>query len=100
MKVVWTQTAISHLTDIYEYIAGDSERYALRMVDRITSRTKQISSAPEFGQIVPEYKDTKIRQIIERPYRIIYRVEADRAEVLAVVHGARDNPFVPETKRP
>ncbi len=93
MKVVWTATAISHLTDIYEYIAGDSERYALRMVDRITARTKQISTAPELGQLVPEFKDTNIRQVIEGSYRIIYRVESQRSEILAVVHGARDKPF-------
>ena len=93
MKVEWSATAISHLTDIFEYIAGDSERYALRMVDRITSRSKQISSAPELGEVVAEFKDDNIRQIIEGPYRVIYRIEAKSVLVLAVVHGARDKPF-------
>ncbi len=36
MNVLWTHTAVRHLTDIYEYIARDSARYARRMVDRIS----------------------------------------------------------------
>ncbi len=89
MKVIWAEYAIGHLTDIYGYIARDSEQYARRMVDRITSRSKQIGSFPESGEVVPEYADSSIREVIEEPYRVIYRVESDRIVVLAVIHGAR-----------
>ena len=34
-----------------------------------------------------EHLDT-IRELIEFPYRIIYRIKPDRIDVLAVVHGA------------
>ena len=30
-----------------------------------------------------------IRELIEKPYRIIYRIKADQIDVLAVIHGAR-----------
>jgi toxin ParE1/3/4 len=89
MKVVWSQSATEHLVDIYTYIARDSERYALRMVDRITARSKQIGYAPESGQIVPEYEHPQVREVIEGSYRVIYRTESDRVVVLAVIHGAR-----------
>jgi plasmid stabilization system protein ParE len=89
VKVVWTDTAIAHLADIYEYIARDSARYALRMVDRITGRTKQLSNSPQSGEAVPEYGRSEIRELIEGPYRIIYRIQSDVIEVLAVTHGAR-----------
>ncbi len=36
MTVHWTNNAIVHLVDIYEYVARDSSIYAKRMVDRIT----------------------------------------------------------------
>lgn len=72
MKVEWTQNAIGHLTHIYDYIAQDSRRYAKRMVDRITSRTKQIGRFPHSGQIVAEYDDPQIREVVEGPYRRIY----------------------------
>ena len=95
MRVDWTDTALGHLTDIYEYISRDSPEYALRMVDRITSRSKQIGLFPESAQIVPEYERPNIREVIEGPYRLIYRKETDRVVVLAVIHGARLLPPTP-----
>lgn len=89
MKVLWTHTAIGHLTSIYEYIRQDSPRYATRMVDRITARTRQIGLFPQSGQAVPEYQTSDIREVIEGPYRLIYQVAADEIRILAVIHGAR-----------
>jgi toxin ParE1/3/4 len=89
MRVVWTETAIGHLTDIYEYIARDSTRYAKRMVDRITARSRQIAGFPESAPVVAEYADPTVRELIEGPYRLIYRVERNAVVVLAVIHGAR-----------
>lgn len=34
--------------------------------------------------------DGRHREILEAPYRIIYRVEADQIYVIRVMHGARD----------
>ena len=98
MKVLWTRTAVGHLTEIYEYIAGDSIRYAKRMVDRITARSKQIASHPESGPMVAEYGDPTIREVLEGPYRVIYCVESDAVVVLAVVHGARLLPPEPPSE--
>jgi toxin ParE1/3/4 len=49
MTVRWTNSAIAHLMAIHEHIAHDSPRYASRMVDRITARTRQIGSFPLSG---------------------------------------------------
>ena len=74
MKVYWTQIAIKHLTNIYEYIALNSPTYARIMVDRITQRSEQISTQPYSGRKVPEYEAGDIRELIEKLYRIIYRL--------------------------
>jgi toxin ParE1/3/4 len=89
MKVYWSLNAIKHLTNIYEYIALNSPTYAIRMVDRITRRSEQIASQPLSGRKVPEYEIEEIRELIEKPYRIIYRVKQDQIEVLAVIHAAQ-----------
>jgi hypothetical protein len=39
MKVHWTQNAIDHLVNIYEYISLNSALYAKGMVDKITRRS-------------------------------------------------------------
>ena len=85
MRVHWTQNAIEHLVNIYEYIALNSPTYASRMVDRITHRSEQIADQPLSGRKVPEYQTEDIRELIEKPYRI----KANQIDVLAVVHGAR-----------
>jgi len=41
------------------------------------------------GRNVPEYLAEDVRELIEKPYRIIYRIKPDQIDVLAVVHGAR-----------
>ena len=89
MKVRWTRNAIGHLASIYDYIRQDSPRYATRMVDRITARSRQIARFPQSGQMVPEYRDPGIREVIEGSYRVIYEASADEVRVLAVIHGAR-----------
>jgi addiction module RelE/StbE family toxin len=90
MKVHWTDTAEKHLDAIYHYISQNSPQYAKRMIDRLTSRSQQISTHPLSGRIVPEYETDQIREVIEGPYRIIYYIKPDQIDVLAVIHGAMD----------
>ena len=89
MRVHWTQNAVEHLVNIYEHIALNSPTYANWMVDKITRRSEQITDQPLSGRKVPEYQTDDIRELIEKPYRIIYRIKADQIDVLAVIHGAR-----------
>ena len=89
MRVHWTHTAIEHLLAIYEHIAQDAPLYARRMIDRLTKRSEQIAAFPRSGRRVPECEAPDIREVIERPYRIIYRIKTDQIDILAVVHGAQ-----------
>src|SRR2546430_16208928 len=47
---------------------------------------------PESGRSVPEYHQPDVREVLESPYRIIYRVHEHRVEILAVVHARRAGP--------
>lgn len=93
MDVQWTNTAASHLDSIYSYIARDSERYALRTVDRITQRSIQIAEFPLSGRMVSEISIEQIREVIEGPYRIVYYIKSHRIDILAVIHGAENFPW-------
>jgi len=95
MTVRWTHEALGHVTSIHDYIAQNSPRYARAVVDRITRRTQILSHFPNIGWVVPEYQDESIREVVESPYRIIYKVLPDRVDILAVVHGARRLPRTP-----
>ena len=90
MKVRWTETARDHLAAIHAYIAQDSPEYANRTVDRLTRRSQQIGGFPQSGRRVPEYDSDALREVLEGPYRIIYLVEDDGIDVVAILHAAQD----------
>lgn len=58
------------------------------------ARADLLELHPEMGRIVPEYRDPKIRELIFRPYRIVYRLNDSRkvAEIARVWHAARGAP--------
>ena len=95
MRVHWTQTAVGHLRAIRDYIARNAPGYAVAVVDRIVRRTDQLAGLPHNGAEVPEYGDETIRELLEHPYRILYRVTAEQIEILAVIHAARRLPRNP-----
>jgi toxin ParE1/3/4 len=92
VKVNWTDNARQHLRAIHAYIAKNSPEYALRIVDRLTSRSLQIAEFPLSGRVVPEFDVPQIREILEDPYRIIYYIKPDQIDVLAVIHAAQRIP--------
>ena len=61
------------------------------MVQRILARAPPLAAFPDSGRMVPEVGRPEIREVIEGPYRVIYRHIADRVDVLAVVHGRQDS---------
>ncbi|HYR74881.1 MAG TPA: type II toxin-antitoxin system RelE/ParE family toxin [Pyrinomonadaceae bacterium] len=88
MKVVWTDTA-HNLRTIHDYIAQNSPAYAKRMVDRLTARSKQIGDFPLSRRVVPEFEVSQIREVFQRPYRIIYHIRPDHVAVIGVLHMSR-----------
>jgi plasmid stabilization system protein ParE len=90
VKVLWTDSAVAQLQAIHDYLAQTSPDYALRIVDRLTRRSIQIAVFPNSGRMVPEFERNEIREVIEGRYRIIYLVEPEQVQVLAVIHGVRD----------
>ena len=89
MRVVWTATAKRNLRTIHDYIAQNSPAYAQRVVDKLTSRSKQIGTFPLSGRTVPEFDVGQIREVLQSPYRIIYHIRPDHVDVIGVVHMSR-----------
>lgn len=93
-RLVWTRPAVEDVREIRAYIARDSPRYARFVAERVVAAAERLRRHPLSGRIVPELAQPTLREVIEPPYRIVYRVRADVIEVLTVVHGARRFPTV------
>ena len=52
----------------------------------ITAKSMQLNELPNSGRKVPEYQRNDVRKILERPYRIIYKIKSDQIDVLTVMH--------------
>ncbi len=88
-QIVWTNNALTDLSEIGEYIATDSRKYAEITVSKLYHKTKVLEEYPRIGRIVPEAEQENIREIIEGNYRIIYEIINDDIFILTVHHSAR-----------
>ena len=93
MTVVWSEEATRHLETIYAYLEINSPFYASSVVNRLVQRADSLGDFPEMGHVIPEEEPRQLRQLIQSPYRIIYRISETSVEILAVVHGARGSLF-------
>ena len=92
LELRWTEQATNQLGAIAEYISLASPAYAEQVVDRLVSRLQQAQEFPESGRSVPEAGVLDLRELVERPYRIIYRARPSAIEVIAILHGRQAVP--------
>lgn len=64
VKVVWTDSALSDLNDIGEFIAKYSVRYAQLTVSRLFDSVNILETHPKAGKEVPELNNNSIRELI------------------------------------
>jgi plasmid stabilization system protein ParE len=90
MSVTWSQEAGENLLDIEEFIARDSLERAVRFIDALIDHVEAIlTDNPRSGRTVPEIGNPDIRELIYRGYRIDYRLNGDRIDILTVFEGHR-----------
>jgi toxin ParE1/3/4 len=92
-SVTVTQTAEDDIDEIILYIAEDEAAMALKILDRLQKAINSLKYFPERGRRVPELLDKNIkeyRELIETPWRIIYKVENNDVRVITVIDGRRN----------
>lgn len=84
--VYWTPEALHRLRELESYVSQQSPGVALDLVARILLRTRQLGLSPQSGRQIPEYQDRHLRELLERPYRIIYRDLPEKVVIISVMH--------------
>jgi plasmid stabilization system protein ParE len=93
-RLIWSPRAVADLDAIREHIAADSEQYAGLVVARLVAAPGRLLQFPESGRMVPEFGRPNIRELVIRPYRLVYRLRGDVVEIVTVFHAARSIPDV------
>ena len=92
LPVVWTEGATGDIEAIAAWIAEDSPGDARRVLRRLRDRAKALDVLPRRGRVVPELRWCGIdiwREVVVRPYRIVYRVDERAFVVMGVLDGRR-----------
>jgi len=84
VNVVWSDRALRSLAEIHRHVSTESEEAANRTVDGILKRGDHLATFPRLGRVVHRYKRPNIRELVEAPYRIVYRVRREAVEIIDV----------------
>jgi toxin ParE1/3/4 len=91
--VVWTEVAVRDIERLTVRIHEAAPLRAERTIDRIISRAESLATLSHRGRTPPELRPVADRtwlEVIEAPWRILYRVVEDTVEIHAVFDGRRD----------
>lgn len=92
-QIFWTLTAQRDLKELIDYLAVDSVVQARKVYLAIKEKAANLRHMPRQGRIVPElrfYGILAYRELINPPWRIIYKIEGKKVWVLAVIDGRRN----------
>ena len=88
-----TKTAKTDLMEIIGFISKNNPINALHILKRIENRINTLSHFPARGGYVPELLKNNIkeyRQLIESPWRIIYKIDNKTVNVLLIIDSRRN----------
>lgn len=85
--VIWTDNAVSHITEFIDEAKEDTEETAKSYMRKIVNYVDILETMPALGKKI-EYViyNLEIRQIIYKKHRIIYYIENNDTVILAILH--------------
>jgi len=87
--LIWSQEALDDIDEIAEYISRDSRFYAQQVVEKFFQLADKLAEQPLIGRIVPEIGSETIREQFVYSYRVIYQIQPEQLEIIAILHGKR-----------
>jgi toxin ParE1/3/4 len=95
-QVIWTDEAIADLRQSVTFIAQDNPTAAIGVGEEIIRKSLLLAEHPRLGRMLREAKRDTLRELIIRPYRLIYEVDDQSCTVRVRVlwHGSRQEPAI------
>ncbi len=91
--VEWLETARRELHQIVDDLADVSPGAAFRTLESVERTAESLVTLPRRGRLIPELKalsNRYYRELQIPPFRLLYRVDADKVVVLGVFDGRRN----------
>ena len=71
---------------VREYLAVSSPEYAAQVVDGLFAGVNQLVDFPFSGPVYKRAGLPEIRELLVRPYRVVYQVTDRQIRVMAIFH--------------
>jgi len=87
------KTAKNDLREIIKFISKNNTMNGLNILKRIEEKISTLDHFPERGGYIPELLKNNIkdyRQLIESPWRIIYKINNNVVNVLLIIDSRRN----------
>ena len=90
MRVKLTDSAINDLRDLLNYYEEQLvPQVGQRFVAEILDRIEGLIDNPEIGRVVPEFSADNIRELIHKPFRVVYLREPSTTSIVRVWRSER-----------
>ena len=94
-RCVLTEAALADLRSLLNWyeVRGDPDT-GIRLTQALLGRIEQLEQFPLSGRQVPEFDQPSLRELIQPPYRIVYRLVGSAVQVLRIWRSERLLPEV------
>jgi toxin ParE1/3/4 len=88
-QLIWTESALSDLNDIAEYIALQNPVAAKALVHRVFTSVERLEHHPASGKYPAELAGKRYREVVSGPCRVFYRHTQAEVIILYVMRSER-----------
>jgi len=90
VKICLTDYAVSDLREMQVYYEEQLvPQVGNRLAREILARIETLSDNPDIGRIVPEFNTDNIRELIHKPFRVVYLRESSSISIIRVWRSER-----------
>jgi len=93
--ILWTDRALEDLVQLRDWVSHDRPAAARKLAATLRKSVERLARFPHSGRLVPGFEARGYREVVVRPYRVIFQVVGSEVHVLRVWHGRRDQPRSP-----
>ena len=72
--------------EIQAYLKEHSPTAATSITRQLARRALELGALPAMGKRLEHYRPMDVRELLERPYRLLYRVTPTQVEILTALH--------------
>jgi toxin ParE1/3/4 len=90
VKILLTDSAVSDLRELHLYYKEQLvPQVGQRFVAEILDRIETLIVNPDIGRVVPEFSIDSIRELIHKPFRVVYLRETSTIYIIRVWRSER-----------